>query len=79
MELEATQTVGNVKATYRKPRKTYDYKTAADGHSQVNDATIEGYTKMVKPRIDWRGICNHVGIDNIPFTESNPGVTVKLI
>ena len=78
LQLEETQSVGNVRATYSGGRKTYDYQEAADGHPMVNDATVELFTTIPAPKVDWRGICKHAGIDNVPFTESAPSVTVKL-
>lgn len=79
LELEKTLTVGNVKATYRKGRKTYDYKEAADGHVMVHDSTIALFTSTPEPRIDWRKICKHVGIDDVPFTQGEPSVSLALI
>ena len=76
--LESTQTVGNVKATYRKPRKTYQYKSAAKNHPMVSEATINLFTTQPPAKIDWRKICDHAGI-YAEYTESEPGVTVKLI
>lgn len=79
LTLGKTQTVGNVRASYSGGRKTYDYQEAADGHLMVSDATKKLFTIIPEPRIDWRGICKHVGIDIIPFTKSPPRVTVKLL
>jgi hypothetical protein len=76
IELGKTQTVGNVRASYNKERKSYDYRGAAEGHMMVGDATVALFTT---PKIDWRGICKHVGIEEVPFTQSSPSVTVKLL
>jgi hypothetical protein len=65
LELRATQTVGNVRASYSAGRKSYDYETAARESQFVSNVTISLYTT---PSIDWRGICKHAGIDDIPFT-----------
>lgn len=78
LSLEKTQTVGNVKASYRKGRKSYDYKAAADGHVMVHESTLSLFTKTPEPRTDWRGICKHVGIDDVPFTTGEPSVSVGL-
>jgi len=79
MDLQKTQTVGNVKATYRKGRKSFDYKSAAEEHPMVSDATIHLYTTQPAPKIDWRNICKHAGIEDVPFTIGKPSVTVKLV
>ena len=79
MEIGTTQTVGNVRASFSNGRKSYDYKSAADGHPMVSQATINLFTKHLDPVIDWRGICKHAGIDDVPFTQSNPSVSVKLL
>jgi hypothetical protein len=73
-----TQTVGNVRATYSGGRKSYDYQAAADGHPMVSDATVELFT-VVTSRVDWKKICEHAGIDDVPFTQSEPSVTLKML
>ena len=79
LEIGKTQNVGNVRATYSKGRKSYDYREAADGHPMVGDATVRLFTTQPEPRVDWRGICKHAGIDDVPFKQSDPSVTVKLV
>ena len=76
LQIGKTQTVGNVRASYSGGRKTYNYEAAANGHPFVNQSTVDLFSKTV---IDWRGVCNHVGIDDIPFTESPPSVSLKLL
>ena len=76
LQIGKTQTVGNVRASFSNGRKRYDYKSAAEGHNMVSQETISLFTN---PVIDWRAICKHVGIDDVPFTQSDPSVTVKLI
>lgn len=78
LELGETQKVGYVRATYNNGRKTYNYHEAVDGHPMVSEATIKLFTTVPEPRIDWHGICKHVGIDDVPFTQSEPSVTLKL-
>jgi len=72
-----TQTVGNVRASYSAGRRSFDYKSAAEVHPMVSDATIKLFTKPGP--VDWKGICEHAGIEDIPFTQSDPSVTVKLL
>ncbi|MCP4537714.1 MAG: hypothetical protein GY832_11250 [Chloroflexi bacterium] len=76
LDIAKTQTVGNVRASYRTGSKRYDYQEAADGHPIVSDATISLFTK---PVVDWRGICKHAGIDDIPFEQGKPSVSIKLL
>jgi len=76
LQICKTQTVGNVRATYSAGRKSYDYREAADGHPMVSNATIGLFTT---PSIDWRSICKHVGIEDVPFVQGDPSVSVKLV
>jgi len=80
LELGKTQTVGNVRVTFSNPRKKYDYREAAEGHPMVSDATISLFSTVPDPVIDWRGICKHAGIDDIPFTlNGEPSARIKLL
>lgn len=81
LDTEVTQTVGNVRASYSRGRKKYDYQEAADGHKMVSKATIGLFTEFIPGtiRINWRNICKHVGIEDIPFTQAEPSVSVKLL
>ena len=80
LEIGKTQTVGNVRATYSAGRKTYDYKAIAEAHPMVSESTIGLFSKAIVA-VDWRGVCEHIGIepDDVPFTKSAPGVSVKLL
>jgi len=83
MEIGATQKVGNVTASYSNGRRTYDYRRAIDEAGQagmlVPDA-LEPFTKIVPATVsvDYRLACKHLGIEDVPFTQSEPSVTVKL-
>jgi len=79
LQLEETQSAGNVRATYSGGRKTYNYQEAADGHPMVSEATVSLFTTTPEPRTDWRGICKHVGVEDVPFTTSEPSVALKLL
>jgi hypothetical protein len=79
LEIGKTQTVGNVRASYSAGRRTFDYREAADGHPMVSEVTIGLFTTIPEPRIDWAGICKHAGIEDIPFTQTAPSVSVKLL
>jgi len=81
LEIGKTQTVGNIRASYSAGRKNYYYQATADGHPWVSKATISLFTTIIPQTetIDWRGICQHVGIEDISFMQSEPSVTVKLL
>ena len=76
MELGKTQTVGIVKATYRKGRKFYDYRKGAQ-QGNADHVDIEKHTRITK-KIDWRGLCADIGVADIPFTIGKPSVSVKI-
>ena len=78
LEVGQTQTVGNVRATYSQGRRSFDYRAAVDALAVSRDMLAE-YTTIPAPVVDWKGICEVVGIANIPFTQSEPSVTVKLL
>jgi hypothetical protein len=71
-------TVGNVRARYSRGRKSYDYEAAC------KDATpeqVEKYTKIRKS-VTWRDLALYgleLDQDSIPFSQSDPSVSVKLL
>ena len=82
LNIGKTQTVGNVRATFSKGRRSFDYEAGAQDHPMVSDATISLFTivpETPQPYVDWRGICKHAGIDDVPFNQGKPKVTVKLV
>ena len=86
LDLGETVTTGLVRASYSKGRKTYDYRGVGsgklrEGNAKVYDQIIEANTTLV-PKIDWRHICfGDLGLDtdDIPFIESDPSVTIKVL
>ena len=77
LELGKTQNVGNVRASYSGGRKSYRYNEAGQ---TAPPATIEQYTKVVTTQsVDWKAVCADAGITDIPFTQSEPSVTVKVL
>ena len=81
LDIGKTQTVGNVRATFRNGRKKYDYERGAKDYPGTNDTIIEEYTvhpETPLPYVEWKKVCAHVGCA-IPFEQGDPGVTVKLI
>ena len=74
LALGRTQTVGNVRASYSAGRKSYDYEAAAK--PVADEETVARFTT---PKVDWKGICEHVGINEVPFTQAPASVSVKLM
>ena len=82
LDIGKTQTVGNVRATFRNGRKSFNYEEGAKDHPMVSETTVNLFTVVPEqpaPYVDWRGICKHAGIDDVPFTQGDPSVTVKLV
>ena len=75
LEMGKTQTVGNVRATYSQGRKSYDYEEAA-ATARVPEDVIAVYTT---PSVDWRGLCKALDIEDVPFTQGSPSVSLKLL
>ena len=77
LELGVTQNVGNIRASYSGGRKSYRYNEAGQ---TAPPATIEQHTKSVTTvSVDWKSVCQAAGIKDIPFTQSEPSVTVKVM
>jgi len=77
LQLEETQQVGNVKASYYGGRKRYDYKTVGE---DAPASLQESYTKTTV-KVDWRNlVLEGMAVDKakIPFTQSDPSVSLKL-
>lgn len=77
--LAKTQTVGNVRATYSAGRKTYDYDfagKAARAVGAISEAIVAQYTMR---KIDWRSVCQAAQLEDVPYTQSEPSVTIKLL
>ena len=80
LDLEKTQTVGNVKAAFRNGRKSYDYKTAIISASDIHQDYFDENTKIIK-KVDYRAMCKAVRIaqEDIPCTVGKPSVAVSLV
>ena len=72
-ELGKSVNVGACKVTYTKGRKSYDYRTAC---KDVPEEVIEAYSKKT---VDYRALCKGEDITDVPYTQSEPSVSVKLI
>jgi hypothetical protein len=79
----ASQQVGRVKARFSKGRKSYQYedlaRKALAAREEDPEAVISAFTE-VKTRVDWRAMVADLGYkqDEIPYTQSDPRVTIKL-
>ncbi len=79
LDLGKTQTVGNLTASYSGGRKSYDYETAVVECGFVPDGTIAEFTEtIVTTKTKWKDICDSLNIEAIPFTKSEPSVTLKM-
>ena len=76
LQLGHTQKSGNVRATYSAGRKRFDYRGAATDHPLVDEEVIDLFSSTAITT-DWRGICKHAGIEDVPFTQPSPSVTIK--
>lgn len=74
MKVGKTQTVGSLTASYSGGRKTYNYEVACN-NNKVN--TDPYRTVKEVETIDYRSACKDLGLD-VPFTQSEPSVTLKL-
>lgn len=75
LEIGKTQTVGNVRASYNSGRKTYDYEGAAKS-ATIDDEVIRVYSEI---RVDWRSVCAVAEITDIPYSESEPSVSLRIL
>jgi len=83
--LKETVRTGNVVARYNPGRKSYQYKEAVNALIQEADesmkpviaSTIDKHTK-IRTTTSWKPIALELEIENIPFVQSKPSVTVGL-
>ena len=75
MYLEESVEVGNVRATLRAGRKAYDYETATIGNPLVTPELINKHSEL---KVNWKAVCEDAKIKEIPFTVSNPSVSIKV-
>jgi len=76
LEAQSTVSIAGIKATYYQPSKSYDYEAAAKGHPMVNENTLALFT-TTRESVSWKGICEHVGIEDIPYEETPARVVIK--
>ena len=75
LETGKSAQVGDVRATYYAGRKSYNYEQAVKNYN-VSQEVLDLYRKPVA--YDWKAICEGTGIEDIPFDDSGPRVTLKL-
>ena len=79
LEIKTTQVVGNVRATYSKGRKKYDYEGAiADIPITLELDLIIGRNTKTVTKVDWRAVCHAVKLREIPYIQAEPSVSVRL-
>lgn len=75
LKLGKTQTVGNVRATYSKGRKKFDYEMPG----QVADMDIITIHTKTVAITDWKAVCKAIDIQPELVSQGQPSVKVKLI
>ena len=70
-----TQNVGNVRASFAKGRRVYDYKTP--GQFAPEDLIGEHTTTVTTT--DWRNVCKDAQIEGRLVKQSLPSVSLKLL
>ena len=75
MYFEESIEVGNVRATLRAGRKTYDYEMAAVDPRVTPEIVLNNSDT----KINWKAVCEEAGIKDIPFDVSEPSVFIKLL
>ena len=76
LQLGQTQSVGNVRATYSKGRRVFDYEGAGQA---ADPGIIADYTKeTVTVNTDWRMVCDVAGIEPPVKSQGKPAVRIKL-
>ena len=70
-----TQTVGNVRASYRQGSKSYDYETPG---KNAHDDVIAAHTET-KITTNWKAVCEAANMTPMIASQSAPSVSVKLV
>ena len=87
LKLGVSQQVGNVRATYSAGRKRYDYEDAVnhtwnvakeEGNTEIENLFPILMNRNARTVYDYRTICQEAGIENVPFTQGEPSVSIKL-
>ena len=79
LDIGKTQNVGNVRASYSAGRKKYDYQAAAEIAEVEPDIVAQYRVTTTLTTTDWRQICKVAKVEEIPFTQPAPSVSVKLL
>lgn len=76
LQIEKTQTVGNVRASYSRGRKKYDYQRAIDNLVDLEPDALVPFETI---KVDYRAACKALDVQDVPFKQSDPTVSVKLL
>ena len=79
LELGKTQTVGNVRASYSAGRKSYDYRKVIEDALEHNLLLPQAVEVFAETKIDYTAACKAFGFKDIPFTQSAPSVSLKIV
>ena len=81
LEVGKTQTVGNVRATFSNPRKTYQSWEDAVMDNEPDGFVPEDYLVYAEPQMDWQKAGKDFGIERESWIaeDAKPSVSVKLI
>ena len=81
LEAGKTQTVGNVRATYSNPRKTYEDWEHAVMSAEPDGFDAEGFMVTPEPYVDWPSAAKTYGIERKSWVDENaqPSVSVKML
>jgi hypothetical protein len=76
LQIGKTQVVGNVRARYNNPRKSYMYEVSAK--KRISSPELETLKlEHKKTSYDWKEICSVMEIE-VSYTEGEPSVTLNL-
>lgn len=86
LQLQKTQTVGNVRATYSKPRNSYDYEGPVQQRMETGEEidqelyfTVLEHTST-RTVTDWRAVCKALRVEPDVTPGEGPGsVSIKLL
>lgn len=84
LHLGETQTVADVRATYSKGRRVFDYKGAVSASDLPEDYKadrIERYTTIIpaSSSVDWKAICAEEDLEVAQTNTPTPSVKIKIL
>ena len=79
LQIGKTQTVGNVRATFSNGRKSYDYEGAIHNYHAQKPLPPDFWAEYRTTDYDWRAMVQELEIGAVPFSQSPPSVSLKLM